>query len=65
MACILTLAFGAYMFAVTLIKDTLEDLKSFNKNLKKSTPDLDISKKFSEIVHVHSVGIELSVEICL
>lgn len=54
------LAFGAFLFAITLIKDAVDDIKDFNNNLKALKSEPDVFKMLSESVHVHSVGKELS-----
>lgn len=48
------------MFVSTLTNDVVNYVKSINDDAKKSKSKIDIYKKLSELVHLHSDGKQLS-----
>lgn len=46
-ACIVTLALGAYLLAITLLNEVTADIKAIDD-------DTDIAWKFSELIDLHS-----------
>ena len=59
LVCFASLAFGSYLFAVTLIGDAVEDLKNYNEKIRTSRVHLDVFKKLSETVQFHGIGKQL------
>lgn len=60
LSCFITFALGSYLFVSTLTNDVVNYVKSINDDAKKSKSKIDIYKKLSELVHLHSDGKQLS-----
>ena len=60
LACFFTLAFGAYLIGTTIAKHVVEDMKSTNDDIKFSKSKIDVFKKLSELIQMHSDAKQLN-----
>lgn len=56
MSCYTRLALGSYLFAITFVRDTIDEANDFSDSLRKSRSKLNAYKKISEIIQVHAEG---------
>lgn len=61
----LPLAFGGYMLARSVAKDMMICLNSINDNVQTSGNELEINRKFTSFMKMHSALLELSQDIIL
>lgn len=57
LACFVTFALGGYLFAITMVKDVIDDIKSINDDLKSK---IDAFKKLFKLFNLHSDAKQLS-----
>lgn len=60
LACFLTLAFGYFLFTLSIAKDMIDALQSINEHLKKKKPKKRILKQLNNFISMHGDVKELS-----
>lgn len=60
MVCIVSFALGCFLFAITLVNELIDDITAANDDIKKSKSKVDLVKKFSELINLHSDGKQFS-----